>query len=41
MNNETSSIKFSTLEKVCNILECEPGDVIVLKKGKRRKKKDE
>lgn len=24
MNNETSSIHFSTIEKICTILECEP-----------------
>ena len=29
MNNETISIHFETLEKMCNILECEPGDIIV------------
>ena len=28
MNNETTSIHFETLEKACQILECEPGDII-------------
>ncbi len=28
MNNETNSIHFDTLEKICNILDCEPGDII-------------
>lgn len=41
MNNETNSIKFDTLEKICDILECEPGDIIVRKKTKRRVKKSE
>ena len=35
-NNETSSIHFSTLERLCTIFECTPGDIIVLKKGKKR-----
>ena len=37
MNNATSSIHFETLNKICEILECEPGDVIIFKKGTRRK----
>lgn len=28
MNNETTSIHFETLEKMCDIFECEPGDLI-------------
>ncbi len=28
MNNETTSIHFETLEKMCDIFECEPGDII-------------
>lgn len=28
MNNETTGIKFETLDKLCNILDCEPGDII-------------
>ncbi len=35
MDNKTTAIHFETLEKVCKILNREPGDVIVLKrKGK-------
>lgn len=42
MNNETSGIHFDTLEKMCEILDCEPGDIIVRKKAVRKKvKKDE
>lgn len=28
MNNETIAIRFSTLERICDILECEPGDIL-------------
>ncbi|MBQ8300280.1 MAG: helix-turn-helix domain-containing protein [Clostridia bacterium] len=42
MDNTTTGIKFETLEKMCKILECEPGDIIVRKKSIRKKvKKDE
>jgi DNA-binding Xre family transcriptional regulator len=41
MNNETSGIHFDTLEKLCSVLECDSGDIIILKKGKRRKKRNE
>ena len=27
MNNETTGIKFNTLEKICNLLNCTPNDV--------------
>lgn len=37
MNNETSSIKFDTLEKMCDIFECEISDILVKKKGRKRK----
>lgn len=37
MNNETISIRFETLEKMCDILDCEPGDIIVRKKSIRKK----
>ncbi len=32
MNNETKGIRFDTIEKLCNILNCEPNDLIKLKK---------
>ncbi|MEI3355661.1 MAG: helix-turn-helix domain-containing protein [Clostridia bacterium] len=42
MDNNTTGIKFETLEKVCKILDCEPGDIIVRKKSIRKKvKRDE
>lgn len=37
INNETISIHFDTLEKLCEILECEPGDIIVRKKVNEKK----
>lgn len=43
MNNETSSIKFETLEKMCDLFDCEIGDIIVRvrKKGKKNEQTDE
>lgn len=38
MDNETSGIHFETLEKLCTILDCEPGDILILKKKKRKEK---
>ena len=38
MNNETQGIKFETLDKICEIFECEPGDIIIRKTKTRRKK---
>lgn len=38
MNNETNSIKFDTLEKMCDLFNCEIGDIIVRKKGKKKNK---
>ena len=38
MNNETRSIYFDTLDKACEILECEPAEIIIRKKrGKKNK----
>ena len=37
MNNQTSGIYFETLDKICEILDCEPGDVLVRKREKRKK----
>lgn len=31
INNETISIHFATLDKLCELFECEPGDIIVRK----------
>lgn len=32
MNNKTKGIKFETIEKLCNLLECTPNDIIKIKK---------
>lgn len=37
MENQTTGIRFDTLEKMCDIFDCEIGDIIVRKKGKKRK----
>lgn len=38
MDNQTTGIHFDTLEKMCNVLDCEIGELIVLKKDKRKEK---
>ena len=38
-SNQFLRIHFDTLEKLCNVLECEPGDILVLKKRKEKLKK--
>lgn len=32
INNETISIHFATLDKLCELFDCEPGDIIVREK---------
>lgn len=39
MDNNTRGIRFETLEKICELLDCEPGDIIIRKKLKRKGKK--
>ena len=34
VNNETGAIKFSNLESLCDILECEPGELFVYNREK-------
>ena len=31
-NNKAKAIRFSTLEAICQVLECQPGDLIVYEK---------
>lgn len=38
MNNCTDSIHFETLERICEVLNCEPGDVITRKRNYQRKR---
>ena len=37
MENKTTSIRFDTLEKMCDIFDYDISDVIVRKKGKNKK----
>lgn len=39
MNNETKAIHFETLEKMCDLFECEIGELIEIKKEHKKKKK--
>ncbi|MBL4798506.1 MAG: helix-turn-helix transcriptional regulator [Oleispira sp.] len=32
-NNKAKAIRFSTLDKLCEVLECQPGDILVYKKN--------
>ena len=38
MNNNTDSIHFDTLEKLCDVLDCEPGEIITRKRNIKRKR---
>lgn len=38
MNNNTDSIHFETLEKLCDVLDCEPGEIITRKRNFKRKR---
>lgn len=39
MDNETSGIHFETLEKACNVLDREPGEILVYKRKKEKSRK--
>lgn len=32
-NNKCRALRFSTLEKICEILDCKPGDILDYEKG--------
>lgn len=32
---KAKAIRFSTLEKICEVLECQPGDILVFEKDKQ------
>ena len=32
-NGKAKAIKFSTLEKICDVLDCQPGDILEYKKN--------
>lgn len=38
MDNETKAIHFDTLEKMCDLFDCEIVELIVIKKDKRKDK---
>lgn len=38
MNNETKAIHFDTLEKLCNLFECEIGELVEIRKDIRKDK---
>ena len=33
-NNKAKAIRFSTLEKLCDVLDCQPGDLLVYEEDK-------
>ena len=33
-NNKAKAVRFSTLERICQVLECQPGDILEYKPGK-------
>lgn len=41
MDNKTKAIHFDTLERICDLLDCEIGELIVLKREKKDKTKNE
>ncbi|MEI6887455.1 MAG: helix-turn-helix transcriptional regulator [bacterium] len=32
-NGKAKAIRFETLQKICEVLECQPGDILEFKKG--------
>ena len=32
-NNKVTAVRFSTLEALCRVLECQPGDILEYEKG--------
>ena len=34
-NGHVSAIRFSTLEAICDVLDCQPGDILEFKKEKK------
>lgn len=39
MDNKTKAIRFDTVEKMCNLFDCEIGELIEIKKEPKKKKK--
>ena len=36
INNQSTSIRFETLEKLCSVLNCTPGEILELSERRRR-----
>lgn len=36
MNNNTKGMKFETLEKLCEVLECTPNDILKIEKNSKK-----
>ena len=41
MDNQTKAIHFETLEKICNLFDCEIGELIEIKRNPKKKRKDD
>ncbi len=37
-HNEAKAVRLDVLERICNVLECEPGELLVLKAEKKSKR---
>lgn len=35
-NNKAKAVRFSTLEKVCEVLDCQPGDILEYREDKKQ-----
>lgn len=35
-NNKAKAVRFSTLEKICEVLDCQPGDILEYNGDKKR-----
>ncbi len=35
INNQSTGIQFANLDRICNLLNCEPGDIIKRKEGEK------
>ncbi|MFR8116944.1 MAG: helix-turn-helix domain-containing protein [Clostridia bacterium] len=38
-NNKGRAIRFSTLENICKVLDCQPGDILEYRSGEEEKSK--
>lgn len=36
-NNKAKAVRFSTLEKICEVLECQPGDILEYRESEDKK----